>query len=119
LKEQNSRMNKDIQELKIGSITWPIERRKPPITECDGCNVVGRVNYDAGKILVSDALSDHIELLTIVHEAVHVLLACTGEKSQDESQVEMLGHLLLDFIRNNPTLIMAIQASPGDMPPPF
>jgi len=56
---------RQIMDLKIGSLRWSIQRRNPPITECDGANVIGHVNYDASAIYVSDHLSPQVEKKTL------------------------------------------------------
>jgi hypothetical protein len=99
-----------VKKLKVGAVHYTVERRPVPITELDNGNVVGRTHYDAGKLLISDALCEETESLTILHEALHALFWHAGMREQDERLIEALSGLLLDFIRDNPAYIKAVQS---------
>jgi len=104
-----------IQTLKIGAITWTIDRQTPPINTGstmlgDEGHLQGLVNYELSTICLRNSLSFQTEVQTIVHEALHALYTATGHMgNHKESEINSVMHLLIDFIRNNPSLINAIQ----------
>jgi hypothetical protein len=99
-----------VKKLKLGAVHYTVERRSVPITELDNGNVVGRTHYDAGKLLISNALCEETEALTILHEALHALFWHAGMREQDERLIEALSGLLLDFLRDNTAYIKAVQS---------
>jgi len=101
---------REIKELKVGAIHYTVERRPIPITECEDRSVIGRVHYDAAKLLIANSLCEEVEALTILHEATHALFSHAGVRLQDEQLIETLSGYLLDFIRDNPDFIKAVQS---------
>jgi len=100
---------KDVKELKIGAVHYTVDRRTPPITECDGSTVVGRVNYNDALLIIADHLCSEVETITILHESLHALFRHAGVLNHDEQLIETLANFLFDFIRDNPDFIKAIQ----------
>jgi len=98
-----------VKGLKLGAVHYKVERRPVPITECESSSVVGRVHYDAAKLLIADSLCEEVEALTIMHEATHALFQHAGIRHQDEQLIETLSGFFFDFIRDNPDFIKAVQ----------
>ena len=102
---------KTVSRIKVGPTHYEVVRRPPPITEGEETNVIGRVLYNSGQLVIADHLSPEIEILTILHEVFHVMMSHCGIKQHDEPFVETASGYLLDLIRDNPKLIAAIQAT--------
>ena len=101
---------KEVKQLKIAALHYTVERRPIPITESEFSNVIGKFCHESCKLLIANILADEVEALTIMHEAMHAFFH-HANIHQDETNVEVMGNYMLNFIRDNPDFIKAVQST--------
>lgn len=73
----------------------------------EGCN--GQIRYNRGAIHLMSGLSGHMQRLTVWHELVHLMMYQLGHnqpEAHDEQVVDGLAHKLVEFLVNNPYLVV-------------
>lgn len=100
-----------VSKLKIGAHKFDVEKL-PDRYMPDTC---GEVKVDTLRIFVRDDLPVSMELETLVHEVLHAIRILSGTNLSDDSEeervVQSVGHLLYQFLKDNPELLQEIITS--------
>ncbi len=87
-------------KAKIGFKDYDIDKEQSNLD--DGARLsYGRIEFDAGKILISNKYSKDIQLCTFIHEVIHGI-DDIFEIGLEEEQVVKLGKGFYQFIKDNP-----------------
>lgn len=97
------------QHLIINSLQFYVNR-VPDLKNDEGDGLMGRTTFGNIAIEIEQKLDPQMQLMSLVHESLHVMLWQAGFGEQDEQHITTLGYGVYALIRNNPDLVRAIQA---------
>lgn len=105
-------MSEWVEWIKVGSIPFQVKRVDGFAAQAD---VSGTCGPETQEILLDSKLGPDIELITILHEALHggwantVLKELFSDK-QEEQVLRGLDSLIYSIIRDNPEFVRQVQA---------
>lgn len=98
------------RSLKIGGFVYAVEVMDPLVAEERG--IRGLCNHSAQVISVDTRHHHHAQADTLLHEALHGIYwdGDLHASDSEEKVVSVLGHRLLQLLRDNPDLVRFVTA---------
>lgn len=110
-------MANELETLLIGGVTYDVsfvEGLKDFRDDSTFKKLHGDVGYASQDIRIEDKQHEDAKRVTVLHEAIHVILHNAGQGDHPESMVIALGFGLYDLLRNNDDLIAFLGLLPED-----
>ena len=85
--------------VRIGAVDYRIEAVKK--LKREGCRLWGDIKYNCSRIRIVDKLGPQARRITLWHEIIHGILTQGGESKQDERQIDILAHGIVEVLRDN------------------